>query len=73
MPALGARDEHGLHRGREPLQGETRRGVVDFLCVLVTGIAPAHEEIGPEQDVLGNLSPMGLPEDALREKACVTA
>ena len=73
MPALGARDEHGLHRRSEPLQGETGGGVVDFLCVLLAGIAPAHEEVGTGQDVLRDLSPVGLPEDALGEKACVTA
>jgi hypothetical protein len=73
VPALGARDEHGLHRRREALQGETSGGIEDFLCVLLSGITPALEEIGPGQDMLCNLSPMGLPEDALGEKACVTA
>ncbi len=73
MPALGARDEHGLHAGREPLQGETGRGVVDFLCVLLAGIAPAHEKVGPGQDMLRDLGPMGIPNNALRKEACVTA
>ena len=73
MPALGARDEHGLHAGREPLQGETGSRIEDFLCVLLAGITPAHEEIGPGQDMLGDLSPVGLPDDALGEKARVTA
>jgi hypothetical protein len=41
--------------------------------VLLTGIAPAHEEIGPGQDVLRDLGPVGLPEDALGKEACVTA
>ena len=73
MPALGARDEHGLHRRGEPLQGETRGGIEDFLCVLLARIAPALEEIGPGQNMLGDLSPVRLPNDALGEEACVTA
>ena len=73
MPALGARDEHGLHRGGEPLQGETGCGIEDFLCVLLTGITPALKEIGPGQNMLGDLGPVGLPDDALGKEACVTA
>ena len=73
MPALGARDEHGLHRSREPLQGETGGGIEDFLCVLLTGITPPLEEVGPGQDMLGDLSPVRLPKDALGKEASVTA
>ncbi len=53
--------------------GETGRGVVDFLCVLLTGIAPANEKVRPGQDMLRDLSPAVLLEDALGEEACVTA
>ena len=73
MPALGARDEHGLHRRGEPLQGKTGGGIEDFLCVLLARIAPALEEIRPGQNMLGNLGPVGLPDDALGKEACVTA
>jgi len=41
--------------------------------VLLTGIAPAHEEIRPGQDVLCDLGPVGLPNNTLREETCVTA
>ncbi len=73
MPALGARDEHGLHRGREPFQGETGSGIVDFLCVLLAGITPAHEKVRPGQDMLCHLGPVRLPNNALGKEACVAA
>jgi hypothetical protein len=73
VPALGTRDEHGLHRRGEPLQGETGGGVVDFLCVLLTGIAPAHEKVRLGEDMLRDLSPVGLPNNALGKEACVAA
>ena len=39
----------------------------------LAGIAPALEEIGLGEDMLGDLSQVRLPEDALRKEACVTA
>ena len=73
MPALGARDEHGLHARREPFESETGRGVEDLLCVFVTGQKPALKEIGPWQNKLGDLAPMRLPEGALGEETRMTS
>ena len=41
--------------------------------MLLAGIAPTLKEVGPGQDMLSNLGPVGLLDDALGEKACVTA
>jgi hypothetical protein len=47
--------------------------VKEFLCVVFARIVSAHEEVGPGQDMLDDLGPMGLPEHALAKKAGVTA
>ncbi len=67
MPALGARDEQGLHACREPLQGETGSGVVDFLCVLLAGIAPAHEKSRTGAGHAVRPWPSGTPKQRARK------
>jgi hypothetical protein len=41
--------------------------------VLLAGIAPAHEEIRPGQDMLYDPGPVGLPNNALGKEACMAA
>ena len=55
------RDEHGLHAGREPHQGETRGSVVNSLNVFVARNTAALEKVGPGKNKLGDLTPVGLP------------
>ena len=50
-----------------------RGALKDGLCLLLAALAPAPKEVGPRQDALGDLGPVGLPNNALGKEACMAA
>ena len=71
MPALWARDEHGLHGGGEAFQRQTGGGIEEEFGVFLARIAASGKEVAAGKDAFCDFAPVRLPCGALRQKAFV--
>ena len=65
MPALGARDEHGLPGLSEAFKREAGGGVGEEFGVLLARSAASGKEIAAREDAFGDFAPVRLPDGAL--------